>query len=101
MGQGIVIVAIALIAANLPMLSDRRFFFWRRGGKKGLGWCLLELLFCYCVVGLMAAGLEVQQFGGAYSQGWAFYAVTLCLFVVFAAPGFVWRFLWPNRANGS
>jgi hypothetical protein len=27
-------------------------------------------------------------------QGWQFYATTGALFIVFAFPGFVWRYLW-------
>jgi hypothetical protein len=29
--------------------------------------------------------------GEIYSQDWEFYAVALCLFLVFALPGFIYR----------
>ena len=38
--------------------------------------------------------IEAQSHGRVYEQGWAFYATTFCLFVVFAFPGFAWAYLW-------
>jgi hypothetical protein len=35
--------------------------------------------------------------GQATAQGWEFYAVTAALFVTFAFPGFVWRYLVKHR----
>ena len=36
--------------------------------------------------------------GPVYRQRWEFYAVTVCLFLVFAYPGFIYRYLWRRPA---
>jgi hypothetical protein len=35
-----------------------------------------------------------KKIGTPQHQGWEFYAVTGCLFIVMAYPGFVYRYLW-------
>jgi hypothetical protein len=44
------------------------------------------------VLGLIASVLE-SRVGNRFRQGWEFYAVTGCLFIVLAYPGFVHRYL--------
>jgi hypothetical protein len=39
------------------------------------------------------ARLLESNAGNAFSQGWQFYAVTVCLFLVLAFPGFIFRYL--------
>lgn len=86
------LILIAFVAANLPWLSDRVLLVRRAGvWGKGAGWRWLEWLLLYFVVGGLALGLENKLNGGIYPQGWEFYAVTLCLFLVFALPGFIYR----------
>ncbi|MGD8484058.1 MAG: DUF2818 family protein [Thioalkalispiraceae bacterium] len=83
---------LALLAANLPWLSDRFFVFLPPpGGKKRFWMEFLEWLVFYLLMGLVAFGFEMKTMGGLHSQDWEFYAVTFCLFVVFALPGFVYR----------
>jgi hypothetical protein len=94
-----VLLAFAVLAANLPFLSERIFFVFRPGGgaaRKALGWRLAELVVLYFVLGLFAHALEARL-GQVYPQRWEFYAATACLFVVLAYPGFVWRYLWKRR----
>ena len=43
------------------------------------------------VMGGIAMGLEQKSAGNTYQQDWEFYAVTLCLFVIFALPGFIYH----------
>ncbi|MBU3736362.1 MAG: DUF2818 family protein, partial [Methylobacterium sp.] len=54
----------------------------------------LELAVLYFCVGGLARLAEHNAAGQAAKQHWEFYAVTVCLFLVFAFPGFVYRFLW-------
>jgi Na+(H+)/acetate symporter ActP len=87
------VLLAALIAANLPFVLPRRFGFWQvADGRKSLGWHLLELLLMYFLVGALGLALE-QNAGQIAPQGWEFYAITVCLFLTLAFPGFVWRFL--------
>ena len=73
---------------------------WRTHGNKPFVSRILEVLVLYVVVGTVGMALETQL-GNPFSQGWEFYAVTLCLYVVLAFPGFVYRYLLrrtPGRA---
>jgi hypothetical protein len=57
---------------------------------------LVEVLVFYVLVGLMAFALEAS-IGNVFVQGWEFYVITFSLFLVFAYPGFVWRYLMRHR----
>jgi len=93
-----VVIGLACVAANLPFLFERVLFVWSRpAGSKGLGWRLLELLVFYLVVGGFAFLLEKNAYGSIYPKNWQFYAATLCLFLVFAFPGFVYCHLWRHN----
>ena len=86
------LLALAIIAANLPWFSDRLFFMMQPpAGRKSVGFRLLEWLLLYFVVGGIALGIEHKATGETYAQEWEFYAVTLCLFVIFALPGFIYH----------
>ena len=88
---------IAFTAANLPFLIERILLVIKpKSGTKALPWRLLELTLLYLVTGAIALALEARQ-GQIYPQNWEFYAITYCLFLVFAYPGFVYRYLWRYR----
>ncbi|WP_020654637.1 DUF2818 family protein [Massilia niastensis] len=98
------VVALALAAANLPFVTERVFGVVAMGKASGgearvkrFPVRLLELIVLYFLVGLVARLLE-SRIGTAFAQGWEFYAVTGCLFLVLAFPGFVMRYLRKRRA---
>ena len=91
---------LAALAANLPFISERLFAlfpikvssqdgkpFWLR---------LIELFVFYFLVGAVAYLLEAH-IGNVFPQRWEFFAVTGCLFIVMAYPGFVFRYLRKHR----
>ncbi|MDO9371623.1 MAG: DUF2818 family protein [Gammaproteobacteria bacterium] len=87
------LLALALIAANLPWLSERVFFvFQAKGGVKSAWIRLLEWLTLYFVIGFIALGLELKLTGDYHRQNWEFYAISFFLFMVFALPGFIYRY---------
>lgn len=89
----IVFILVSFIAANLPWISERFFGFIRlKSIKKPVWLCIVEWFSFYCLMGLVAMGLEKKFTSDVYSQGWEFYASTFCLFLVFALPGFIYRF---------
>ena len=93
------LLILAFIAANLPFLLERIFFVVRpKAGSKNFVWRLLELVVLFFVVGGIALLLEGKQ-GDIHRQSWEFYAVNAALFVVFAYPGFVYRYLWRRRGG--
>lgn len=95
------VILLAMAGANLPFFNDKVFALIAlkdgeagqgQGRRKPLGLRLLELLVCYFVVGAIATMLEAR-IGNAFAQTWEFYAITGCLFLVLAFPGFVLRYL--------
>ena len=57
---------------------------------------LLEMTALYLVVGAVGFALEAN-IGTRFPQTWEFYAITACLFVVLAFPGFVGRYLLKRK----
>ncbi|GAB3442266.1 DUF2818 family protein [Massilia solisilvae] len=94
------VIAVALAAANLPFFNERVFGLlpWKAGQGRTKPFIvrLLELIVLYFVVGLLARGLE-SRIGNVFVQTWEFYAITACMFVVLAFPGFVLRYLRKRR----
>ena len=113
---GWLVVAVALAAANLPFANERLFGFLPLPQGRGRSDSssspssssaapartkpffarLLELLVLYFIVGALAYALE-SSIGNVFAQGWEFYAITGCLFLVLAFPGFVLRYLRKRR----
>lgn len=83
-------LAIALLLANLPWLSQRCFLVFQCE-KKSAWLRLLEWFVLYFLVGGLALLLEQRATGNIHVQDWEFYTVTLSLFMVFAFPGFIYR----------
>jgi hypothetical protein len=95
------VILLALLAANLPFFNERLFALvpLKSGGQAAVKpiWVrLLELLALYGLVGVLGHVLE-SNIGNAFSQGWEFYAVTGCMFLVLAYPGYVLRYLKKHR----
>lgn len=91
------VLIVALVAANLPFVNERLFIVGpRRVPRKGFGWRLLELLLLFAATLGLGFVLE-SRIGQRHAQGWEFYAAALAMFVTFAFPGFVWRYLKRHR----
>ena len=90
------VIAVAFCAANLPFINQRLFAVWPVRAPKPLAVRLAELVVLYFVAGGLGLALE-KSAGQIAPQGWEFYAVTGALFIVFAFPGFIWRYLWKHR----
>jgi hypothetical protein len=90
------VIVMALLAANLPFVSQRLLAVVPLLRGKNLAIRLVELLVLYFMVG--AAGLLLEQrLGQIAPQGWEFYAITGTLFITLAFPGFVWCYLLKHR----
>ena len=90
------LLALALVAANLPFLNHRVLLLGPVRHPKALALRLLELVLLYFVVG--AVGLMLEKHAGQIApQGWEFYAVTGAMFLTLAFPGFVYRYLVHRR----
>ena len=97
------VIALALALANLPFLNEKLFGFIPLGSageggarRKHFALRLVELIVLYFVVGALGYALE-SRIGNVFPQNWEFYAITACLFIVLAFPGFVVRYLLRRR----
>ncbi|NOZ10141.1 MAG: DUF2818 family protein [Gammaproteobacteria bacterium] len=87
-----ILLGLAFIAANLPWLTEKFFFVLPPpGGVKKVWMRLIEWVILLLVMGLIAIALEHKLTGVIHDQEWEFYAVGVCLFLVFALPGFIYR----------
>lgn len=92
-GVVITLFVVALVLANLPWLNERLFIlFSPAGNQKKLWMCLCEWFTYFIVWLILAFGVEKKLMGDISHQGWEFYVINLCLFVVFALPGFIYRY---------
>jgi hypothetical protein len=91
-------ILLALIGANLPFVNQRLLLVIRlkRFTKKPLWIRLVEMVFYYLLVGMAAYGFE-WTLGNVFTQGWEFYTITACLFLVFAFPGFAFQTMHKHR----
>ena len=91
------LLLLAVVAANLPFLSERLFLLVPlTDGRKRVRLRIFELVVYYALTGAVAWLME-SRLGPVHPQRWEFYAITVCLFLVFAYPGFVYRYLWRRR----
>ena len=86
------LLAIAVVLANIPWLQERFLLFFKPG-RKPLWMCLTEWLAMYFLAGGLALGVERKTQGELHPQEWEFYVVTFFLFIIFAFPGVIYRYL--------
>lgn len=89
----IALLIAAFVTANLPWLNERFLLLMvppTNTGKR-VWMRLLEWFILLCLWLLLALGMERKVLGENYQQGWEFYAVLICLYAVFALPGFIYR----------
>jgi hypothetical protein len=86
------VLLVALLAANLPFVTERLFIVGPKRQPKALGWRALELLVLWALTLALGFALEARL-GQIQAQGWEFYASFGFFFLTLAFPGFVWRYL--------
>ena len=87
------VILLAVLAANLPFVSQRLLGVLSLKQPKILAMRLAELAVLYFLVGGVGLLLE-NKAGQIAPQGWEFYAITATLFVTLSFPGFVFRYLF-------
>lgn len=87
------VIVVAIAAANLPFFNERVFALVpSRWESKPLLVRLIEMVVLFFAVGVIGFGLEAHL-GNRFPQTWEFYAISACLFIVLAFPGFILRYL--------
>lgn len=94
------VLAAAVIAANLPYFNERLLLVGPRRAPKAAWWRLLELVLMAVLTFALGAVLEAR-IGQRHVQGWEFYAAASCLFITLGFPGFVWRYLRRSKRHGE
>jgi hypothetical protein len=91
-----IVLVLAVFAANVPFFNQKLFALFsvntEPAYRKPFWLRLIEWGVLYLIVGVIAQFLE-GHVSNIFAQTWEFYAITVCLFVVFAYPGFVYRYL--------
>jgi hypothetical protein len=90
------VLLVAFCAANLPFVNQRLLSVIPLAKPKPLALRLAELVLLYFLAGGLGLLLEGHA-GQIAPQGWEFYAITGALFLTFAFPGFVYRYLLKHR----
>ncbi|MCK6392227.1 DUF2818 family protein [Zoogloea sp.] len=94
MANFVVVLGVFGLLANLPFFTPRFMGVMPMKASK-VGFVLFfEVALCYLLALLGLVGAESWLEGVGYSQGWEFYVVVSCLFVVAGFPGFVHRFFF-------
>ena len=87
------VIAIAIVAANLPFFNDKVFALLpTKWPRKPLIVRLLEMAVLYLVVGAIGFAIE-GQIGSRFPQTQEFYWIAGGLFIVLGFPGFIVRYL--------
>jgi len=86
------LLVTAIILANIPFILSNRLFIFLKVPEKSIWINLAEWFLYFIITGLFAYLLEKKSMGHAAPQDWEFYAITLFMFMIFAFPGFVYRY---------
>ncbi|WP_373747370.1 DUF2818 family protein [Neisseria dentiae] len=90
-----ILLLLAFIFANIPFLTPRLLGIFPLKHKH-FGHHLFELFVGFGITAGLARLLESRA-GSVHPQDWEFYAVVVCLYLIFAFPAFVWRYFWQGR----
>lgn len=87
-----VLLVSALVFANIPWITGNRLFVFIKLTAKPFWIGLFEWLAYFALMAGFATWLEYFVMGNLAEQEWEFYATNLFLFVIFAFPGFIYRY---------
>jgi len=82
----------ALVLANIPFIMGNRLFLMIKVAHKSFVVNMIEWFVYFLVMGLFAYLLEKKAMGTVAPQDWEFYAVVFFMFMIFAFPGFIYRY---------
>ena len=89
----------AICSANIPFINQKLLAVLPIPFKRKPFWLrLLEMTALYAVLALSGSLLE-RYLGHLTQIGWELYIITLCLFLIFSFPGFVYQYLLKKTAT--
>lgn len=86
------LLVTAIVLANLPFIMGNRLFLVIKVEAKSFIVHVIEWLTYFGVTGIFAYLLEQKTMGHVAPQEWEFYTIVLFMFMIFAFPGFIYRY---------
>ena len=86
------LLVTAIVLANIPFIFSNRLFVFLKVSTKSIWVNLAEWFLYFIVTGLFAYLLEKKSMGHVAPQDWEFYTITFFMFMIFAFPGFIYRY---------
>lgn len=87
------LIITAIILANLPWIMARHLFlFFSLKKEKPFLLALFEMSVYFLITVLLGYLLEGKTMGNHTAQGWEFWTTVTFLFIIFAFPGFIYRY---------
>jgi len=86
------LLVTALVLANLPFIMVSRLFLMIKVESKSFIVNMIEFLTYFGITGIFAYLLEKKVMGHVAPQGWEFYTIVFFMFMIFAFPGFIYRY---------
>lgn len=86
------LLVTAMILANIPWILTNRLFLVIKVANKSFVTNLAEWLIYFILTGILAYLLESKSMGHIQPQEWEFYVITFFMFMIFAFPGFIYRY---------
>lgn len=87
-----ILLLTGFVLANMPFIMNTRLFLFIKVSHKSFAVSFAELLVYFAITGLFAYLLENKSMGHTAPQEWEFYTITFFMFLIFAFPGFIYRY---------
>ncbi|QDC43819.1 DUF2818 family protein [Methylophilus medardicus] len=92
MAAKLIFLLLMFFMANLGWVSDK--WLGMVGTIRQLWQRFAVLVPSYLITLAIASLVERLVMGQVWPQGWEFYSINLCVFLVLSFPGFIYRVLW-------
>lgn len=86
------LLVTAIVLSNIPFILSNRLFIFLKVPDKSVIITAGEWFLYFIITGFFAYMLENKSMGHVAPQDWEFYTVTFFMFMIFAFPGFVYRY---------
>lgn len=90
------LLVTALVLANLPFITGNRLFLIIKLQTKSFIVHMLEFVVYFFITGIFGYLLEKKAMGHVAPQEWEFFTVVFFMFMIFAFPGFIYRYNLKN-----
>jgi hypothetical protein len=86
------LLVTAIVLSNIPFILSNKLFIFIKVPEKSIWINLAEWFLYFIVTGMFAYLLENKSMGHVAPQEWEFYAIGIFMFMIFAFPGFIYRY---------